>query len=143
VRIAFDPIEEGFLKATKHKKKIIEEVKKLERRKDIHSGTDILGALKYAATLDSGYATTIYCFSDMKQFPTLKVGDGNDLKFSSNTNAYFFLNTVGEEEWKQIINIWSPIITGAGLDFITKGTETTFIKLDNAKSRLAKILGSH
>ena len=142
VRIPFEIIDESYLKAEQQKKRIIREVRELERKKDIHNATDILGALKHSASLDSGYQTRIFCFSDMQQFPPLNPQEATGLKFSQDTKVYFFLNTVGEQEWNRTVSIWKPIIEGAGLKFVDKGPDANFIEFTNSNVRLPEILAN-
>lgn len=148
VRIKFKTITETFLMIEPEQNSIIKIVEELNRRKDVHSGTDILGALKYAASQDSGYQTRIFCFSDMKQYPALNQQEATGLKFSQATKVYFIVPIINKEddesdseaEWLKIVSIWKPIIEGAGLKFIYVGPTANFIKYGDIEIRLTEIL---
>ncbi len=121
IRIPIQTLDEGILKAIQQKKEIIRKVKALERRKEKHRITDILGALQHTAYLlkkQDSYRDVVVIFSDMIQEPNLPtVKQASGLKFPGDTKVYcLYVNAIGQENWDKLINAWGLVFKSAGVN---------------------------
>ncbi|MCJ7634815.1 hypothetical protein MUP77_20800 [Candidatus Bathyarchaeota archaeon] len=144
VRIPFEVLDEGFLKAKIQKDKLAKVVRELQRRKDTHKSTDILGALYQAAHFaseETDRQTFVFCFSDMKQEPRWPTQEeAGKLTFPSGTECYFFfVDASGRNNWNTITNVWEPILSGAGLQIYSNNT-LNFFQKGESKLRLEQVL---
>lgn len=141
VRVPFEVLDEGFLKAKMGKDRLRRVVTELRRRKEKHRSTDILGSLYHAAYFaqrEPDRSVFIFCFSDMKQEPRWPTQEeARELKFLRRTEGYFFhVNASGRTNWNRLVQVWEPILSGAGLEFHTDGRLDFYQK---GESRLALV----
>lgn len=140
---------------TRLMKKTIEKmVASLQRRKEQHKTTDILGALEHAESLlttpqlnqdtqieenqQQQVEYVIFIFSDMKQepkMPTLQMA--KNLKFPENTKIYcFYVNASGRQDWDKITKLWGSIFKQAGVKTYH------FYQRQQTKIKLGEIIAS-
>ena len=149
VRIPFTALPDGFLEAKMAKDRIARQIGELQRRQQRHRSTDILGALYHAAYFAKRYPerqAIVFCFSDMRQEPGWPTQEeARELKFPEGTEAYFFyVNASGRTNWERIVEVWEPILAGAGLQLYTYNSLSFFqsgesaLWLDRILSDLSK-----
>ncbi len=131
VRIPMTELSPGMLEAVIGKRKLIEAVKALERRKARRPLTDLMGSLRHAAHFlkaQAGHEPILVVFSDMKQTPRMPVPqDAAGLRFPEGTRAHFFyVDATGWTDWQRSIDTWYSVLSPTGLvfgasDFYQKG----------------------
>lgn len=121
ILVPFHQFDRAFLKSRIEKKRILNNIMNLSRRKEKYSRTDILGSMyqaAYFAARESEFEIIIFCFSDMIQepkWPTL--ADAKGLSFPPNATGYFFfVDASGQERWQKLVEAWKPIFENAGLE---------------------------
>ena len=139
VRVPFELLDEGFLKAKMSKDRVAKTVSELQQRKQKHKNTDILGALYHAAYFASKEPdrhAIIFCFSDMKQEPRWPTEEeARTLDFPYGTEAYFFyVNASGRTNWETIVQVWNSILTRARLQIHTDNLLNFFQKGESEKA---------
>jgi len=144
VRIPFEELDEGFLRAKMQQSGLARKLMALQRRKNKHRSTDILGALYQAAHFaanEPDHETIIFCFSDMKQEPQWpSAEDAKNLKFPAGTKGFFFyVDASGRKNYDKIVSVWEPVLRHAGLG-IYNGQVLSFFQQGNSNLKLNKIL---
>lgn len=131
ILIPFHQFDRAFLKSRIEKKRILQDVMSLTRRKEKYSRTDILGSMFQAAHFaakESEFETVVFCFSDMIQepkWPTLP--DAKGLSFPPTTTGYFFfVDASGQGQWQRLVEVWKPIFENAGLQIHNDGSLNFF-----------------
>lgn len=145
-------LDKNLLRAMRQKRKIVERVKRLTRRKKYHRKTDILEALEHAAFIlyavnyfSNKHQSThgvIAVFSDMfhepkpnrPRPPSLK--EASNLSFPKDTEIHcFYCGASGRAQWQTFKQEWTKVFKQAGLedknfDFSQPtGTKPAFDKL--------------
>lgn len=146
VRIPFRVLDEGFLRAKLQKDSLLTSIQHLQRRKNKHRTTDILGALYHSAhfaNVEQSRKTILFCFSDMKQEPTWPTEkESSDLHFPNGTEGYFFyVNASGRTSWNTITGVWQPILTRARVE-ISSGGILHFYQRGDSRLKLSQVLDS-
>jgi hypothetical protein len=146
VIIAFKKLDDAFLRAKLQKDTLRHALRKLAPRKERYKSTDILGTLRHAAhfaAMDSSRQTIVFCFSDMRQEPSMPtVSEAADLRFPPSSKGYFFyVDAAGRNAWDRLIQAWEPILHHAGME-IGSGSQLSFFQRREVEVRLGEVLRS-